>query len=147
VAFSLNSNGGRKGGRFQGGPALSEINVTPFVDVLLVLLIIFMLTAHVMETGIEVDVPTVKTTKETTKELPIVSINKASELFLGDKIVNLHDLASSIVKQYGKAQPVYVRADKSVSWEIVANVIGELGAAKINPSMVTKVEEISRRKR
>ena len=147
MAFSLNGNGGRKRGRFQGAPALSEINVTPLVDVLLVLLIIFMLTAHVMESGIEVDVPTVKTTKETTKELPIVNINKASELFLGDKIVNINELAASVAKQYGKAKTVYVRADKSVAWEIVANVIGELGAAKINVSVVTKGEDIARRKR
>jgi len=55
MAFS--TNGGGFGSRRRGGAALSEINVTPFVDVVLVLLIIFMLTAHVMEFGIEVDVP------------------------------------------------------------------------------------------
>ena len=63
MAFSPNGSGSRGRGRFQYGGALSEINVTPFVDVLLVLLVIFMLTAHVMETGFDVDVPAVKYTK------------------------------------------------------------------------------------
>ena len=60
----------------RGGAAarqLSEINVTPFVDVVLVLLIIFMLTAHVMEFGIEVDVPKVRQVKDTAQEMPVVS--------------------------------------------------------------------------
>ncbi len=88
MAFSTNGNGTRGRGRFQHSGALSEINVTPFVDVLLVLLIIFMLTAHVMESGIDVDVPAVKTTKDTTKDLPIVVISKDSEFSLGDKPIN-----------------------------------------------------------
>ena len=64
MAFSMNSGGGFGSRQARhGSPALSEINVTPFVDVVLVLLIIFMLTAHVMEFGIEVDVPKTKFTK------------------------------------------------------------------------------------
>ena len=147
MAFSPIANGSRGRGRFQHGGMLSEINVTPFVDVLLVLLIIFMLTAHVMESGIEVDVPTVKTTKDTTKDLAIVNINKEGELYLGDKIININDIAPAILKRYGKAPTVYVRADKAVTWEIVAQVIAELGAAKIGVNVVTKPEDTSRRRR
>src|SRR5437868_11645355 len=102
MAFSSNGNGSRGRGRFQHGGALSEINVTPFVDVLLVLLVIFMLTAHVMESGIEVDVPTVKQTKDTEKDLPIVSITKESEIYLGEKQININDLAPQVQSRYGR---------------------------------------------
>jgi biopolymer transport protein ExbD len=148
VAFNPNGNGNgvRGRGRFQGGGMLSEINVTPFVDVLLVLLIIFMLTAHVMESGIEVDVPAVKTTKDTTKDLPIVSITKEGEFYLGEKPINIHELATAVQKRYGKVQTVYVRADKQMQWDTIAQVLAELGAAKIGVSVVTKPEDITRRR-
>src|SRR5438876_8595569 len=147
MAFSPNGNGSRGRGRFQHGGTLSEINVTPFVDVLLVLLVIFMLTAHVMESGIDVDVPAVKTSNPTTKDLPIVVITKDSEFYLGDKPININEIVSTVQNRYGKSQTVYVRADKRVPWEIVAQVVGELGAAKIGVSVVTKPEDISRRPR
>src|SRR6266436_1888085 len=137
MAFSPNGNGGRGRGRFQYGEAISEINVTPFVDVLLVLLVIFMLTAHVMESGIEVDVPTVKTTKDTSKDLPVVTLTKEGTLYLGEGIININELAPVVLKRYGK-QTVYVRADKATPWEIMAQVLAEVGEAKINISMVTK---------
>ena len=145
MAFSSNGNGNR--GRFRYGGALSEINVTPFVDILLVLLIIFMLTAHVMESGIEVDVPTVRTTKDTARDLPIVSLTKAGELYLGEKPINLNELASAVTSRYKKGQTVYVRADKETRFEIVAHVLAELGEAKIGVSVVTKPEDSSRKKR
>jgi biopolymer transport protein ExbD len=147
VAFSPVENGGRGRGRFRGGAALSEINVTPFVDVLLVLLIIFMLTAHVMESGIEIDVPTVKTTKDTTKDLPIVDVTKDANLYLGGKDININELAGAVKKRYPGAPTVYVRGDKQTPWENVAQVLAELGAAKIGISVVTKPEDMSRRKR
>ena len=147
MAFSSNGNGGRSRGRFQHAGTLSDINVTPFVDVLLVLLIIFMLTAHVMESGIEVDVPAVKETKETTKDLAVISITKDARLYLGEKTVNVNELAASVLSRYGKNQTVYVRADKQVTFEIVAQVLAELGAAKIGVSVVTKPEDTSRRPR
>ena len=147
MAFSPNGSGSRGRGRFQYGGALSEINVTPFVDVLLVLLVIFMLTAHVMETGFEVDVPAVKYTKENAKDLPIVNISRESEVYLGDKIININDLAPQVQSRYGKASMVYVRCDKQVPWEIMAKVIAELADAKIGVSVVTKPEDVPRRKR
>jgi biopolymer transport protein ExbD len=147
VAFSPNGNGSSMRGRFRHGGALSEINVTPFVDVLLVLLVIFMLTAHVMESGIDVDVPSVKTTKDTTKDLPVVSITKSEELFLGDKPININDLAAAVQSRYGRAAMVYVRADKQTPFDVVAQVLAELGAAKIGVSVVTKPEDSTRRPR
>src|SRR5438270_8355620 len=131
MAFSSNGNGSRSRGRFQHGGTLSEINVTPFVDVLLVLLVIFMLTAHVMESGIEVDVPAVKNTKDTTRDLPIVNIGKEGDIYLGDKMININDLVPQIQGRYGKTPMVYVRSDKAVPFEVVAQVLAELGAAKV----------------
>ena len=147
MAFNPNGNGGvgRRRGRFESG-MLSEINVTPFVDVLLVLLIIFMLTAHVMESGIEVDVPAVKTTKETTKDLPIVVITKEGDFYLGEAPININELGPAILKRYGKGQMVYVRADKLTPWDTLAQVVAELGDAKIPVSMVTKPEDITRKR-
>jgi len=147
VAFSPNGSGSRGRGRFQYGGALSEINVTPFVDVLLVLLVIFMLTAHVMETGFEVDVPAVKYTKENAKDLPIVNISRESEVYLGDKIININDLAPQVQSRYGKASMVYVRCDKQVPYEILAQVLAELGATKIGVSLVTKPEDTTTRRK
>jgi biopolymer transport protein ExbD len=148
VAFSTNGSAGNGRGRLQrGGGAISEINVTPFVDVLLVLLVIFMLTAHVMESGIEIDVPTVKTTKDTSRDLPVVNISKEGALYLGDSTININELAPLVLKRYGKAQTVYVRADKSTPFEIVAQVLAELGEAKIGVSVVTKPEDIARKRR
>jgi biopolymer transport protein ExbD len=149
VAFSSSdSNGGGRGrGRFRSGTAISDINVTPFVDVLLVLLIIFMLTAHVMESGIEVEVPQVKTTKDTAKDLPVVNITKTGEMFLGDKEINLNLLAGMIRQKYSRAQTVYVRADKQTPWDIVAQVLAELGEAKIGVSVVTRPEDSVRSRR
>ena len=70
--MAINIGGFEEGGA-AASPALSEINVTPFVDVALVLLIIFMITAHVMEYGIEIDVPKTKTVAASAKELPVVT--------------------------------------------------------------------------
>ncbi|HJZ99790.1 MAG TPA: biopolymer transporter ExbD [Candidatus Solibacter sp.] len=147
MAFSSNISGSFGRSRFQQRGALSDINVTPFVDVLLVLLVIFMLTAHVMESGIDVDVPAVKTTKDTTRDLPIVEVSKEGETYLGGKSINIHELPQTVLQRYGKAQTVYVRADRRVTWEIVAQVVAELGGAKIGVSVVTKPEDITRRPR
>ena len=121
MAFSTNG-GGIRSSRRRGGAAISEINVTPFVDVVLVLLIIFMLTAHVMEFGIEVDVPKVRAVKESAQELPVVTITKEGVIKLNTDDVNINSLAATIRQKYGKAKGVYVRADKETIWDPIAQV-------------------------
>src|SRR3982074_2916603 len=98
MAFSLGGgNNGRS--RFRGSHnTLSEMNVVPLVDVVLVLLIIFMLTAHVMEFGLEIDVPKVKPVKENVQELPVISIGGEGASYLNDKPVNINLLAEEIHK-------------------------------------------------
>ena len=142
MAFSTNG-GGNRSSRRRGGAAISEINVTPFVDVVLVLLIIFMLTAHVMEFGIEVDVPKVRAVKESAQELPVVTITKEGVIKLNTDDVNINSLAATIRQKYGKAKGVYVRADKETIWDPIAQVTSELGAAGFQVNMVTQPEDSS----
>ncbi len=95
MAFSLGGSsggGGRFGRRFRGTGTLSEINIVPLVDVVLVLLIIFMLTAHVMEFGLEIDVPQVKQVKNTAEDLPVVSVKSDASIYLNGKAVNINDI-------------------------------------------------------
>ncbi len=142
MAFSL-SNGGN-GSRRRGGSSLSEINVTPFVDVVLVLLIIFMLTAHVMEFGIEVDVPKVKAVKDSAQELPVVTITKDGVTNLNSGPININDLNAAIRQRFPSAKGVYVRADKDTVWNVVAQVMAELGEGKFQINMVTQPEDTAK---
>src|ERR1035441_8450062 len=143
MAMSVNGGGGFGSRRGRGRSMLSEINVTPFVDVVLVLLIIFMLTAHVMEFGIEVDVPKVRTVKESAQTMPVVTITKDALIKLNSDDVNINDLATVIKQKYGKAKGVYVRADKETIWDPIAQVTAELGAAGFQVNMVTQPEDSS----
>jgi len=141
MAISVSNGGGSSGRRRSyGTSALSEINVTPFVDVVLVLLIIFMMTAHVMESGIEVDVPKTKTVKDSAKELAVVNITRDGDLYLNEKPVNINDLGSILKSRY-RGQSVYLRADKGTVWNVIAQVMSELNEAKIAVSVVTQPED------
>jgi len=146
VAIPVNGGGNSRSRRGYSG-ALSEINVTPFVDVMLVLLIIFMLTAHVMEFGIQVDVPKTRTVQDTAKELPVVNITKDGTLYLNDKEVNYNELTAEIARRFPGATEVYLRADKETVWEPIAQVMSELGAAKLKVNAVTKPEDIADKRR
>jgi biopolymer transport protein ExbD len=139
MAFQL--NGGSGGRRSRGLPAMAEINVTPFVDVALVLLIIFMITAHVMETGIDIDVPKTKTVESSTKELPVVQMTKNGDLYLGNKPVSVNRLVDEIHAQYPGQQAVYFRGDKETPFGLAAYVLGELGNAKLAPAIVTQPDD------
>jgi biopolymer transport protein ExbD len=140
VAIGVNGGGSSGRRRSYGGGALSEINVTPFVDVVLVLLIIFMMTAHVMEFGLEVDVPKTRTVKESAKDLPVINITRDGNPYLNDKPINIHELGPVLQSRY-RGQSVYVRADRDVTWDVVAQVLSELSAAKITVNMVTQPED------
>src|SRR5258708_1157349 len=137
---AIHNGGGRRS--FRSGPTtLSEINIIPLVDVVLVLLIIFMLTAHVMEFGLEVDVPKVRTVKESAQEMPVVTITKDAVIKLNTDDVNINDLPATIRRKNGKAKGVYVRADKETIWDPIAQVPGEVGAAGFQVNMVTQPED------
>ena len=124
-----------------GGSSLSEINVTPFVDVVLVLLIIFMLTAHVMEFGIEVDVPKVRTVKDTAQAMPVVTVTKEGVTTLNGVDVNINDLNEAIRQKFPAAKGVYLRADKDAVWNVPVQVMAELGEGKFQVNVVTQPED------
>jgi biopolymer transport protein ExbD len=138
MAFSTNGNTLNSRRRFHGTGSLSEINVVPLVDVVLVLLIIFMLTAHVMEFGLEVEVPKVRQVRDSAQELPVVTLTRDGRLFLNDQSVNINELSAAVERRFGRDQAVYVRADKAVVWDSVAQVLSTLGEGKIKVNAVTQ---------
>jgi biopolymer transport protein ExbD len=137
-------NGGR---RSRGVAPMAEINVTPFVDVALVLLIIFMITAHVMEYGIDIDVPKTKTVSTSTKELPVVQITKAGEVYLGKDPVNINRLVDEVHSKYPGQTGVYIRADGQTPFDPIANVFSVLGDAKLDVKVMTQPDDkVSKRR-
>jgi len=144
MAISTNGGGSRSGRRSSG--AISEINVTPFVDVVLVLLIIFMLTAHVMEFGMEVNVPEVKQVQDSAEDLPVVSVTRDGKLFLNEKPVNINALPDELAKRFKNSKFVYVRADKATTFDPIAQVISALNEAKLGIRLVAKPEDSSGRR-
>ena len=146
MAYSLGSGNGSRSvlgrRRFGGNGTLSEINIVPLVDVVLVLLIIFMLTAHVMEFGLEISVPEVKQVKDTAEELPVISITRDGRTFLNEKPININLIASEIARQFKTSKSVYVMADRATVWDPIAQVISTLDEAKFAVKMVTKPQEL-----
>ncbi len=128
-------------GRRFGGSSLSEMNVVPLVDVVLVLLVIFMLTAQAMEVGLDIKVPETVVVQNTIQDLPVIQMNSSGKIYLGDKPINVHDIAGMVAKQYKDAKAVYLRADAKTPWEQVANVIAILGKAGLAVNVVTKPSE------
>lgn len=123
------------------GTTLSDINIVPFVDVMLVLLVIFMITAPLLESGIQVNLPKTKTVKEVTQAQIIISINRAQELFLGKNPVNIHELGEKVLAMDKDVAhtPIYVRCDQAVpfgTWAMVVDTLRQSGITNI--SVVTK---------
>jgi len=121
--------------------SLAEINVTPLVDVVLVLLIIFMITAPVLQSGIDVSVPKTKTVKEITEQRMVLTINKDQQVYLGDQMVNIHELPQRL--RQGGADPahqvIYLRADQAVPFGVFATLMDAVKQAGItNVSIVTQ---------
>jgi len=130
--------------------SLAEINITPLVDVVLVLLIIFMVTAPVLESGIEVAVPKTRTVKEITDERLVININKDQEVFLGNDPVNINEIAAKIRQKIRDPlhQAIYVRADENVPFGAFATVMDAVKQSGItNVSIVTQPLETHGAKR
>lgn len=113
---------------------LSEINVTPFVDVMLVLLIIFMVTAPMMQQGLEVELPQTANSGVSTNDEPfILVINKNREVVAGDARIPLAKLKDRLqaIFETRKNKQLYLQADKAVEYGVVAEAMGEIRAAGI----------------
>ena len=147
MAFSgMGSNGGRGGrGRWRSQVGvLSEMNVVPLVDVVLVLLIIFMVTASVMEFGLNIDVPQVRSVRDTNEEHPVVSVARDGTTKLNDKLVNIANIGKEVKRQFPGQNDVYVRGDKNLTWGNLAQVISALDEAGLKQKLVMKPEDRGR---
>ena len=130
------------GGRTQS--SLAEINITPLVDVVLVLLLIFMLTAPVLQSGIDVAVPQTRTVNQLTDERTVVTIDAGQRVFLQDKPVNIADLPRLLRGGRGDSakKVIYLRADQKVPFGAFASVMDAVKQAGItNISIVTRPSE------
>ena len=130
---------------------MSDINVTPFVDVMLVLLIIFMVTAPMMIQGLDVDLPEATAKPlDSEKEHLVITINKEQQIYINDYQVTVESLRDKLIKiiQGRKDRDVYLKADRSIPYGIVVQVMAEIKAAGVeqlgmitDPSVIEKVRE------
>jgi len=120
---------------------LAEINMIPFIDIVLVLLIIFMVTAPVIQSGIDVNVPKTQVVREIAEEKLVVAIDKKQDLYLQNEVVNLNQLGDKIHEKLldPSRQSVYLMADQTVPFQTFATVLDALKLAGIeNVSIVTQ---------
>jgi biopolymer transport protein ExbD/biopolymer transport protein TolR len=133
VAFTSSSG--------QTRTSLADINITPLVDVVLVLLVIFMISVPALQSGIEVQVPKTRTVKEITQQRMVLTIDRDQNIFLNDQPTNIHDLAQKL-NATGKdpsQQVIYLRADERVPFGAFASVMDAVKQAGItNISIVTQ---------
>ena len=120
MAFATHSSSTR--------PTISEINVTPLVDVVLVLLIIFMVTAPILQTGIEVNLPKTKTVSAVDPEQrAVVTISRDEILFYRSSRVNFNELGELLRSEIGDSQqPIFLQADEDVPWKTIVAVVDEI---------------------
>jgi biopolymer transport protein ExbD/biopolymer transport protein TolR len=136
MAFSTRGPGG-----YRTQTAMADINITPLVDVVLVLLLIFMLTAPVLQSGIDVAIPHTRSTSTLTEERMVVTIDKDNNVYLQDKPIAVAALTTQLKPVDAKAarRIVYVRADERVPFGAFASVMDSIKLAGItNISIVTQ---------
>ena len=130
---------------------MSDINVTPFVDVMLVLLVIFMVTAPMMMQGVDVALP--ETTSQqlpSSKEHLIITINNKNQLFINDYQITLDFLQEKLSKilEGREHREVYLRADKNISYGVVVNVMSEIKGAGVEKlGMVTEPADLKKKEK
>ena len=118
-----------------GGGFLNEINVTPFVDVMLVLLIIFMVTAPLMTQGVEVDLPTTRTVKNLPKDSEhlVLTVKKDGAIFLDEYQIGMDEMEEHLTRLVSsQKKQLFLRADREVPYGTVVQVMGEIKAAGID---------------
>ena len=145
------SSGGRRGGRSRRGQRyrpMSEINVTPFVDVMLVLLIVFMVTAPLLTVGVPIDLPESQAKQLQSKKEPLtISVDSEGRVFLQDTEISIDELVPKLtaVAEQGVEERVFVRGDRTVDYGTVMRVMGRLNAAGFHKiALVTDMEQDKR---
>lgn len=130
----MTGNGGRRGrGRGRGSHIpMSEINVTPMVDVMLVLLVVFMISAPLMTVGVPVDLPKTEASQMVGQDEPlVVSVNARGEIFLQETKITLDQLVPRLeaITQNKKDTRIFVRGDKAIAYGKVMEVMGTVNLA------------------
>ena len=125
--------------------SLSQINVTPFVDVMLVLLIVFMITAPLLTVGVSVDLPKTKASQLSAKGDPIViSIKQNGDLFIQERVIDTLQLLPRLnaISSGNKNLRIYVRGDKNVPYGIVLDTIAKIKSSGFKKvALVAKLKE------
>jgi len=134
--------------RHRRNPVMSEINVTPMVDVMLVLLIIFMVSAPLLTVGVPIDLPQTRASSldQADKEPLAVSVNTKGQIFLQNSEIPLEELVPKLQAiaqaRGGSDERIYVRGDRTVDYGTVMRVMGRLSAAGFRRvALVTEVEQ------
>jgi biopolymer transport protein TolR len=148
MGASLNTGGAGKAGRRSRArrhAPMSEINVTPFVDVMLVLLIIFMVAAPLLQVGVPIELPQAKGKQlESNKEPLAISVKADGSVFIGETAVSLDEIAPKLkaIAKNGYDEQIFVRGDKGVAYGTVMRVMGRISAGGFRKvSLVTEVED------
>ena len=132
MAMALQTSGSGRRGRKGRGRVMAEINVTPFVDVMLVLLIVFMVTAPLLTVGVPVDLPKTRAPALGQDKEPLsVTIAKDGKIYLQKQVVGADALVAKLqaISQNGYDQRIFVRGDKTVDYGRVMEVMGMLSQA------------------
>ena len=145
MAIAQGGGGGRRGRRRATKRPMADINVTPMVDVMLVLLIVFMVAAPLMTVGVPIDLPQTQARQMNTESKPItVSVTTDGQIFLGDTPVSEADLVAQVgaVAANGTEERIYVRGDGSATYGAVMKVMGTLsGAGYSKIGLITDQEQ------
>jgi len=149
MAISGGAHSGQFGKRrHRRSPVMSEINVTPMVDVMLVLLIIFMVSAPLLTVGVPIDLPQTQASSldQADKQPLAISVNTKGQVFLQDTEIKLDELVPKLKAiteaRGGNDERIYVRGDRSVEYGTIMKVMGRLSAAGFRRvALVTEVEQ------
>ena len=143
--MGMGMQGARRGRGGRRGP-IGDINVTPMVDVMLVLLIVFMVTAPLLTSGVPIDLPQTAAPELKVDSKPItVSINTAGEIYLGEDPIGLDTLLAAVAEAAGEAgtdQRLYIRGDAGTDYGLIMQVMGELsGAGYAKIGLITRQKQ------
>ena len=148
MGMSVGTGGGARGGRGRRGrrnTLMSEINVTPFVDVMLVLLIIFMVAAPLLTVGVPIDLPETQAKPMNSDTQPItVSVNETGQIYLQETEIPLEEVVPKLeaISKTGYEERIYVRGDKTADYGTVMKVMARISASGYkNLGLVTLQEQ------
>ncbi len=132
MGASLGGGGGRNRRRTQRADSFSEINITPMVDVMLVLLIIFMVAAPMMTTGVSVDLPKASSSPVSGQDEPLsITVTASGKIYIQKTPVTLKELQPKLIAIVGQKKDtrIFVRGDKNIDYGKMMQVVGEINAA------------------